>query len=62
MPERLTSQLRLALNQKDAAASLGVSVNVFKEHVRPALKPVFINGLLRYRVTELQDWLDRNAE
>lgn len=61
MPERLTPPLYLALNQKDAAAALGVSVDVFREHVRPYLKTVYISGMRRYAVSELQKWLDRNA-
>lgn len=53
--------MKLALNQKDAAAALGISVNTFKDHVRPELKAVYIAGATRYRVTELQAWLDRTA-
>lgn len=52
----------LAYNQKNAAAALGVSVPTFREHVRPGLKPVYIAGATRYRVTDLQAWLDRNAD
>jgi predicted DNA-binding transcriptional regulator AlpA len=51
----------LALNQKNAAATLGISVPHFVKHVRPDLRPVYIGGAQRYRVTELQEWLDRNA-
>lgn len=48
----------LAVSQKDAAASLGVSVNHFKAHVRPNLTPAYIGGAVRYRVAELQEYLD----
>jgi predicted DNA-binding protein (UPF0251 family) len=48
----------LALSQKDAAAALGISVNHFKKHVRPALNPVYIAGSTRYKVAELQQYLD----
>ena len=53
--------MQLALNQKDAAAALGISVPHFRDHVRPDLKAVYIDDVVRYRVTELQDWLDRHA-
>lgn len=54
--------MRLALNQKDSAAALSVSVPTFREHVRPYLHPVYIGGATRYRVAELQEWLDRSAQ
>ncbi len=47
----------LALNQKDAAAALGVSVNTFKQHVRPELRAVYIAGCRRWRVRDLEEWL-----
>jgi hypothetical protein len=53
---------KLALNQKNAAAALDISVPHFRAHVRPYLKAVYIGGATRYRVTELQAWLDREAE
>ena len=59
--ERLIVLSVLAVNQKDAAAALSISVNTFKEHVRPQLEAVYIGGAVRYRVAELQRWLDRNA-
>jgi hypothetical protein len=52
---------RLALNQKEAAAALGYGVDHFKVHVRPDLKAVYTGDAIRYPVTELQRWLDRNA-
>ncbi len=51
----------LALNQKDAAAALGISVPTFREHVRPELRPVYIAGATRYPVTELERWLNAQA-
>lgn len=48
---------RLALSQKDAAASLGISVPTFRKHVRPALQPVYIAGAVRYPVSGLEKWL-----
>jgi hypothetical protein len=52
---------RLALNQKDAAAALGICVDTFKAHVRPQLKAVYIAGATRYRVADLEAWLAANA-
>jgi hypothetical protein len=60
--DRPESPVVLALNQKDAAAALGVSVPHFREHVRPDLRPVYIASKTLYRVTELQEWLDKEAE
>jgi len=53
--------VKLALNQQDAAAALDMGVDHFDAHVRPYLRPVYIGGARRYRVTELQDWLDKEA-
>jgi predicted DNA-binding transcriptional regulator AlpA len=51
----------LSLNQKDAAAALGYSVPHFTEHVRPDLKKVYTGAAVRFPVSELQRWLERNA-
>jgi hypothetical protein len=51
----------LALNQADAARALGLSVNHFKQHVRPHVRAVYVGGLRRYPVAELQRWLEANA-
>jgi hypothetical protein len=52
---------RLALNQEEAAAAVGLSVNSFKEHVRPRVKRVDVGRRVLFPVAELQAWLDRNA-
>jgi hypothetical protein len=49
---------RGALNQKEAAAWLGVSVNHFKQHVRPYVAASYIGGARRWTITELQRYLD----
>ena len=49
---------RVALNQQEAAAALGISVNHFKKHVRHKLRATYIGGCRRYRVTELQRYCD----
>lgn len=51
----------LALNQQEASKALGVSVPHFVSHVRPELKATYIAGVTRYRVTELQRYLDLNS-
>jgi hypothetical protein len=50
--------VKLAVNQAEAASMLSVSVNHFKTHVRPNLTPAYIGGATRYRVVELQKYLD----
>jgi hypothetical protein len=52
---------RLAYKRKNAAAALDISVDYFDAHVRPHLRPVYIAGATRYRASELQEWLDREA-
>ena len=54
-------QQRGALSQNDAAAWLGVSVNHFKTHVRPELRPAYIGGVVRFPLTELLRYLDQAA-
>lgn len=53
--------MRLALNQKEAAAALGLSVNHFKEHVRPDLKVLIVGGLVRFPTSELERYVDRKT-
>lgn len=49
----------LALNQKDAAAALGVSINTFKTSVRPHVKCCYVAGMRRWRPEDLDAWLRR---
>lgn len=51
----------LAVNQKRASELLGISVNHFKAHVRPELDAVYIGDAVRYKVADLQAWLNRNG-
>lgn len=53
---------RLALNVKEACASLGVSWDVWREHIEPDIKLVRIGRRKLVPVTELQRWLDANGE
>lgn len=52
---------RLALNQQEAAAALGVSVDHFERHVKPELSYVMAGSRRLYPVAELQRWLDGEA-
>ena len=55
------STLALALQRKEAAASLGVGVDTFDRHIRPHLKVVYVGDLRLWPVAELQRWLDISA-
>ena len=51
----------LALNKRDAAAVLGVSIDSFERHVQPELRCIRRGKLRLFAVSELERWLDRNA-
>jgi hypothetical protein len=53
---------RLALTRGEAAQSIGMSVDSFERHVQPELRLVRRGKLRLVPVTELQRWLDANAE
>jgi hypothetical protein len=50
------------LNQKEAAASLGMSVHTFRTRVRPYIKCVVLNHIIRFPVGELERWVAENAK
>lgn len=52
---------RLAVNVKEACSSLGVSWDVWKEHIEPDVKLVRIGSRKLVPLSELQRWLDNNA-
>jgi len=52
---------RLALNQQEAAESLGMSVDSFESHVKPMIACVRIGVRKLYPVSEWQRWLDDEA-
>ncbi|MGI8624511.1 MAG: hypothetical protein ACR2NB_13760 [Solirubrobacteraceae bacterium] len=52
----------LALRRAEAAAALGLSVETFDDHVRPALPVVRISGVVVYPLSGLQAWLARHEE
>ncbi len=52
---------RLALSKAEAAASLGVSVDFFDEHVAHELRMARVGRRRLVPVRELERWLDRHA-
>jgi hypothetical protein len=52
----------MALNQREAARALSVSVDTFARHIAPELRCVHCGRLRLYSVSELERWLERNAE
>jgi excisionase family DNA binding protein len=52
---------RFALTRVEAAASLGVSVDFFEEHVQPDLRIVRVGRLRLVPPAELERWVERNA-
>ena len=53
---------RIALTREEAAASLGVSLTTFKQQVQPDLRIVRRGKVRMIPVTELERWVDANAE
>ena len=52
---------RFALSRKEAAASLGMSLNHFERHVQPELKVALSGQLVLIPVAELERWVQRHA-
>lgn len=52
----------LALRRAEAAAALGVSVEVFDVHVRPYVPCVRMSGVTTYPVAGLTVWLAENGQ
>jgi hypothetical protein len=52
----------LALRRAEAAAALGVSVEVFDDHVRPNVPACRAGGVTIYPVEGLRRWLDAHGE
>jgi len=53
---------RFALTREEAAQSIGMSVDSFERHVQPELRLVRRGKIRLVPVTEIQRWLDENAE
>jgi hypothetical protein len=52
---------RLALNQKEAAESLGMSVDHFERHVKQDLPVVYSGSLRLYPISGLLGWLSEHS-
>ena len=65
MPRAKTRPLapipRYTLTRREAAASLGISINHFERKVQPELKVVISGQLILIPVAELERWVHRHA-
>ena len=52
---------RLTLMRREAAASLGVSINHFERRVQPELRVVISGQLVLIPVAELERWVQSHA-
>jgi excisionase family DNA binding protein len=52
---------RYTLTRREAAASLGISLNHFERKVQPELKVVLSGQLVLIPASELERWLQRHA-
>jgi hypothetical protein len=52
---------RFTLTRREAAASLGMSLNHFERRVQPDLKVVLCGQLVLVPVAELERWIQRRA-
>jgi hypothetical protein len=53
---------RIALTRREAAESIGVGLTTFKQQVQPQLRMVRRGKVRLIPVTELERWLEENAE
>jgi hypothetical protein len=53
---------RLALTIRESAASIGVGLDFFNEHIRPELKLIRKGSKVLVSVSELERWVAENSE
>jgi hypothetical protein len=53
---------RVALTREEAAASLGVSLSFFAEHIQPELRLVRRRSVRLVPLRELERWLEKEAQ
>src|SRR4051812_42930230 len=53
---------RLGVTREEAAASLSMSLDSFERHVQPSLRMVRVGRMRIVPISEIQRWLDANAE
>jgi hypothetical protein len=58
---RASAPRRLALTKVEAAASIGVSVDFFEDHVQPGLKVIRQGRKVLIPTAELERWVSENA-
>lgn len=61
-PGSLAPIPRVALTREEAAAALGVGLETFRTKVQPELQMIRRGSVRIVAVTELQRWIDENAE
>lgn len=61
VPRVVVFDVKLALNQAEAAEALGMGVNTFKRQVRPFIRHVAYGRRMLFPVSELEAWLDKKA-
>ena len=53
---------RLSLNVGEACLALGISWDLWREHIEPDIRLVRVGRRKLVAISELQRWLDANAE
>lgn len=53
--------MRLLLGRAEAAEALGISAPYFDRHVRPHLTPVRIGTVVKWKVSDLERWIDQHT-
>lgn len=53
---------RVCLSRAEAAASLGVSLTSFEQHIQPDLKLVRLGRVRLVPLAELEEWARRSAD
>lgn len=61
VPAAVSTVPRLALSKREAADSIGVSVDYFEEHVQSELRLVRRGRKVLVPMKELERWLERSA-
>ena len=57
----MSAPVKLALQRKEAAAALSLSVDSFDRHVRAQLRCVYVGDVRLWPVAEIERWLAEHA-
>jgi hypothetical protein len=52
---------RLLLSKREAAEALGMSPDLFRRHVLPELRLVYVGSRVLVPLAELEAWVEREA-